>query len=160
MSAFLRQERVVFFFERVRKKKKNTSTHQLVLLLIFSLIIYSNQTRSTQTDRINSLDGNWRRSVFRLLRIIDIINITFFISWRKWTSGDLGFDPKWWKRRVSRTSAERQHNPTDVLFEKRRHFFLKRSAFFSRQSLNPNPFPTPKHALLLLRKSVSGTAIL
>ena len=77
MSAFLRQERVVFFFERVRKKKKNTSTHQLVLLLIFSLIIYSNQTRSTQTDRINSLDGNWRRSVFRLLRIIDIINITF-----------------------------------------------------------------------------------
>ena len=50
------------------------------------------------------------------------------------------------KKRVSRTSAERQHNPNDVLFRK--------EVFFSRQSLNPNPFPTPKHARLLLRKSV------
>jgi hypothetical protein len=54
-------------------------------------------------------------------------------------------------------SAERQQNVSTTLLtfflRKEGTFFSKRSAFFSRQSLNPNPFPTPKHALLLRKNA-------
>ena len=58
------------------------------------------------------------------------------------------------KKRVSKTSVKRQHNPNDVFFSKRRHFF---SLFLGETSLL---FEKKSRTLLLLfeKKKACGVS--